>query len=220
VKRLIERLGAHTARPRAAADAAHAAALADDTQFDSTQPFDAADEPRRAVSWTERAVEARAEPHDRTLGAKVYAELWGRDPRILALGDDEVQRLTTYLHFVRLPAGQTVIGQDEQGDYMLIVLDGTLSVDRVQPWGGRSRLAEARAGDMLGEMSLLDAGTRFCACTTLSPCVIAVLDARHLDEMIRDEPRLALAMLASVSRRLSLRLRQVSARLSALLSQP
>jgi hypothetical protein len=33
------------------------------------------------------------------------------------------------------------------------------------------------------------------------------------------EPRLALALLASLSRRLSLRLRQVSARLSALLSR-
>jgi CRP-like cAMP-binding protein len=101
---------------------------------------------------------------------------------------------------------------------MLIVLEGTLAVDRVQPWGGRARLAEARAGDMLGEMSLLDAGTRFSACTTLTPCTLAVVDAQRLDEMIMNEPRLGLALLASLSRRLSLRLRQVSARLSALLS--
>ncbi|MCV4785581.1 cyclic nucleotide-binding domain-containing protein, partial [Escherichia coli] len=75
------------------------------------------------------------------------------------------------------PPGQEIIGQDEQGDYMLIVLEGTVAVDRVQPWGGRARLAEARPGDMLGEMSLLDAGARFSACKTLTPCVLAVLDA-------------------------------------------
>ena len=84
--------------------------------------------------------------------------------------------------------------------------------------GGRARLAEARAGDMLGEMSVLDAGSRFSACTTLTPCVVAVLDAQRLDEMMAAEPRLAMALLASLARRLSLRLRQVSARLSALLS--
>ena len=43
--------------------------------------------------------------------------------------------------------------------------------------------------------------------------------AERLDAMLADEPRLGLALLASLSRRLSLRLRQVSARLSALLSQ-
>jgi len=102
---------------------------------------------------------------------------------------------------------------------MLIVLEGVLSVDRGQPWGGKARLAEAHAGDMLGEMSLLDAGARFSSCTSLSACTLAVVDARRLDEMITREPRLGVALLASLSRRLSLRLRQVSARLSALLSE-
>ena len=52
-----------------------------------------------------------------------------------------------------------------------------------------------------------------------SPCSLAVIDTERLDAMLADEPRLGLALLASLSRRLSLRLRQVSARLSALLSQ-
>ena len=106
-----------------------------------------------------------------------------------------------------MPVNQEVIGQDEQGDYMLIVLEGTLAVDRVQPWGGRARLAEARAGDMLGEMSLLDAGARFSACTTLTPCTLAVVDAQRLDEMIMFEPLLAWPSWLAVAR-LSLRLRR------------
>ena len=57
---------------------------------------------------------------------------------------------------------------------LVIVLDGTIAVDRVQPWGERLRLAEARPGDILGEMSLLDSGMRFSVCTSLTtakwPC--------------------------------------------------
>ena len=68
-------------------------------------------------------------------------------------------------------------------------------------------------------LSLLDAGARFSACTTITPTLLAVLDARRMDELIAQEPRIALALLASLSRRLSLRLRQVSTRLSALLSR-
>lgn len=111
-----------------------------------------------------------------------------------------------------------MIAQDEQGDYLLIVLEGTIAVDRVQPWGGRARLGEARVGDLLGEMSLLDAGTRFSSCRTLTPCVVGVLEAQTLDRMMKDDPRLAAVLLAALARRLSLRLRQASARLSALLT--
>ena len=99
-----------------------------------------------------------------------------------------------------------------------VVLEGRLSVDRVQGDGSRVRLAEAHAGDLLGEMSLLDAGSRFSACTTLTPCVRRALPARRLEALMASEPRLALALLASLARRLSLRLRQVSTRLSALLA--
>jgi CRP-like cAMP-binding protein len=191
---------------------------ASDSGFFSTQFLDRSDDIQVIATWAVRAQEVGAKPMDRQLAEPIFAKLWGADRYVAALSPDELKRMGQYLQFVTVPVNQEVIGQDEQGDYMLIVLEGTLAVDRVQPWGGRARLAEARAGDMLGEMSLLDAGARFSACTTLTPCTLAVVDAQRLDEMIMLEPRLGLALLASLSRRLSLRLRQVSARLSALLS--
>jgi CRP/FNR family cyclic AMP-dependent transcriptional regulator len=189
-----------------------------DSGFFSTQFSERGDEIQVLATWVARAKEVGAQPLERKLAEPLFAKLWGADRYVAALSPDELLRMSQYLQFVTVPVNQEVIGQDEQGDYMLIVLEGTLAVDRVQPWGGRARLAEARAGDMLGEMSLLDAGARFSACTTLTPCTLAVVDAQRLDEMIMFEPRLGLALLASLSRRLSLRLRQVSARLSALLS--
>lgn len=190
---------------------------ASDDGYFSTQFNDRGDDVQLAT-WADRARQVGAQPLERKQAEPLFAKLWGADRYVAALSSDELLRMSQYLQFVTVPVNQEVIGQDEQGDYMLIVLEGTLAVDRVQPWGGRARLAEARAGDMLGEMSLLDAGARFSACTTLTPCTLAVVDAQRLDEMIMFEPRLGLALLASLSRRLSLRLRQVSARLSALLS--
>jgi len=65
---------------------------------------------------------------------------------------------------------------------------------------------------------MLDADAFAEIWSTLTPAVLAVLDAKKLDELVATSPKLALALLASLARRLSLRLRQVSARLSALLS--
>jgi CRP/FNR family cyclic AMP-dependent transcriptional regulator len=77
-----------------------------------------------------------------------------------------------------------VIRQDEYGNFMVVLLTGTIAVDRVQPWGEQLRLAETRPGDILGEMSLLDSGIRFSACTTLTDCEIAVLSADAMDDMM------------------------------------
>jgi len=209
VKRLLSRI------KRAPA----AAGAGDDAGFFSSLYQEPTDMPQAMASWRDRAPQIGAQPFDRKQGAEMFARLWGADRHVVALNADELARMAQYLEFVQVPVEREVIAQDELGDYMVIVLDGTLSVDRGQPWGSKARLAEAHAGDMLGEMSLLDAGARFSSCATLVPCVLAVVDAKRLDDMITHEPRLGVALLASLSRRLSLRLRQVSARLSALLSQ-
>ena len=56
---------------------------------------------------------------------------------------------------------------------------------------------------------------RHSACTTLADCELAVLDAQAMDEMLAREPRLAASLSALLARKLSLRLRAVSASLSA-----
>ncbi len=193
--------------------------MADDPQDPAADArFERADDAPTLVRWAERAAEVGAQPHDAVRGAERFAQLWAINHPSLSLAAAEFARIGEHLQFVSVPAGRELIRQDEQGDFLLIVLDGRVAVERVQPWGARAGLAEARSGDLLGEMALLDAGSRFSACSSLTPCVLAVLDAQRLDAMMRTEPRLALALMTALARRLSLRLRQVSARLSALLS--
>lgn len=191
----------------------------EDTGFFSSVYQDPPDSPQIVTAWKDRAAQIGAKPIDRKSAIDTFGRLWGADRHVVALTPDELNRMSQYLEFVQVPPGQEVIAQNELGDYMVIVLEGTVSVDRGHSWGGKTRLAEAHPGDMLGEMSLLDAGARFSSCATLTPCIFAVVEAKRLDDMITQEPRLGVALLASLSRRLSLRLRQVSARLSALLSQ-
>ncbi len=210
MKKLLGRLASGARR------AANPAAP-DDAAFFTTR-FDEADLPGAAVDWADRAAAIGAEPIDRSRGLALFCAAWERDHHAIRLAPEEVERLAARFSFVSVPAARDVIRQDERGAYLLWVLEGTLAVERVQPWGGRARLAEARAGDVLGEMALLDAGGRFSTCATLQPCVLAVLDAAGLEELMLTEPRLAATLLASLARRLSLRLRQVSARLSALLA--
>lgn len=174
--------------------------------------------PQAATSAGNRSRLIGNEVCDAARGMALLDKVWGHDRYMASLSPDERKRLAQYLEFVIVPSGREVISQDQPGDFALIVLEGMVAVDRVQPWGARARLTEARDGDVLGELSLLDAGMRFSACVTLSRCVFAVVTVQCLDNIARHDPRLGMALMASLARRLSLRMRQVSARLSALLS--
>jgi CRP-like cAMP-binding protein len=193
-------------------------AEADDEGFFATQFMERPEDLRSTSAWNARGLGVGAQALDPEVGLKLLTKAWGQDALMASLPTEEHRKLLEHLDFVTVPPGRELIAQDEKGDYALIVLEGLVAVDRVQPTGARARLAEAREGDVLGEMSLLDAGARFASCVTLSRVSLAVVTASALDELAIEEPRLGLAIMASVARRLSLRMRQLSARLGALLT--
>lgn len=193
-------------------------AQADDEGYFATQFLERPDDVRGNSAWTARALAVGAHALDPEVGLTMLLKTWGKDALVASLANEDKRKLVDHLDFVTVPPGRELIVQDEKGDYALIVLEGLVAVDRVQPTGARARLAEAREGDVLGEMSLLDAGARFASCLTLSRCSLAVLTNSALDELAIEEPRLGMALMTSISRRLSLRMRQLSARLGALLT--
>jgi CRP/FNR family transcriptional regulator, cyclic AMP receptor protein len=167
------------------------------------------------VPWEARANEVGAKRLATARGSKLLQALWSTDTYMARLGPGALPRLERFFDFATLPANRDVIRQDEYGNFMLVLLTGAIAVDREQPWGDRLHLTEARPGDILGEMSLLDSGVRFSVCTSLTDCEIAVLSAQALDEMMAADPALAASLVALLARKLSRRLRVVSARLSS-----
>ena len=166
------------------------------------------------IPWELRAGEVDAKRINAGRGAKLLQQLWSRDRYMGALDEKAILKLEKFFDFAIVPPSRDIIVQDEYGNFMVVLLTGTIAVDRLQPWGEQLRLTEAKPGDILGEMSLLDSGLRFSACTTLTDCEIAVLSAEGMDAMMTEEPQLAASLIALLGRKLSLRLRVVSARLS------
>lgn len=166
------------------------------------------------VPWEARAVEIGARRLPARQGGRQLQALWAQDRYMALLGPQAIERMERFFDFAALPAHRDVVRQGEYGNFMVVLLSGAIAVDREQPWGEQLRLAEARPGDILGEMSLLDGGSRFSACTTLTGCQVAVLGAEALDAMMAEDPQLAASLVALLARKLSLRLRLVSARLS------
>ena len=171
-------------------------------------------DPSMLVPWEARANEVGAKRFPASRGSKLLQELWAKDKYMARLPLASVQQMEQFFDFATVPVNRDIIRQAEYGNFMIVLLTGTVAVDRLQPWGKRLHLTETRPGDILGEMSLLDSGMRFSVCTSLTECTIAVLGAQALDEMMVAEPALAASLIALLARKLALRLRLISARLA------
>jgi CRP/FNR family transcriptional regulator, cyclic AMP receptor protein len=193
---------------------------ADDSRFYATQFVDRHADTQLYVHWAQRAPDLQAQPYDASLGVLALVRLLGQDRGLAGLGTEQLSVLGGYLDYVRLDTGKQVIGQDEQGDFMMVVLQGTLAETRLLPSGTHTRLGEARPGDLLGDLTALDGEARLSAWTALAPVTLAVVSAPALDRMTQDDPRLSAALLGWMGKRVSQRLRQANARLGAALARP
>jgi hypothetical protein len=76
----------------------------------------------------------------------------------------------------KLPAGQVLVRQGEQGTDVYLVLDGVVRVEREGEW-----LAEYGPGALLGERAHLEGGTRTSTLVAVTACRVASVDASQFD---------------------------------------
>jgi CRP/FNR family cyclic AMP-dependent transcriptional regulator len=122
------------------------------------------------------------------------------------LSDTVLARIDASMVELRLDPGSVLTTEHEQGREAFIVADGVAEV-RI---AGRA-VSSAAAGDLIGEMSLLDGGPRTATVVALTPMRVYVLDPRQFAELFSD-PHSAQRIAAN----LSLRLRSIQAAASPL----
>lgn len=100
----------------------------------------------------------------------------------------------------RVEKDEIVVCQDEPGTEMYIILLGRVRVALLSGEGEEFILNELGAGDFFGEISLIDAEPRSASVIAEERTTLAVLRRERLLEAIRDEPQIALELLASLAR--------------------
>jgi CRP/FNR family cyclic AMP-dependent transcriptional regulator len=131
----------------------------------------------------------------------------------------EVQLLAHFMAVYRAEPGAELIREGDGGDFMLMVLEGTVEVHKRDRWNTPQLLASVDAGRTLGEMSMIDGEPRFATCLAAATTLIAVLDRENLARIIVEQPLLGAKILMELVLMLSQRLRATSQRLLGLLDE-
>lgn len=137
---------------------------------------------------------------------------------------EELAVLGAAMRLVHARTGQVLIEEGESGDWMLLVLQGTVDVTKRimhhdsagQPTSALlevSRLAVVRTGASLGEMSMLDSELRHATCTAIDDVQAAVLSRAAIGQLIEQHPSVGAKLLVKITQLLAQRLRNTSAQL-------
>ena len=156
---------------------------------------------------------------DRLLMSEVISLEPELDPEsVLAVGLDASAktRLISYFSQRKVKSDQLIFAAGDPGDRLYVVRTGEvilgIEVAGRQSW---QRLATLTAGQIFGEMALIDRRDRSAHARAKGDVDLWVLDRQATDRMQQEEPALYIAVLTNVARELSGRLRSTTEQLRA-----
>ena len=97
--------------------------------------------------------------------------------------------------------GEVVFEEGDSGRHLYLVLDGAVLI-RKEGDLVATVLGEVHAGEMFGEIALLDSRPHSATAIAVGPTEIALYDRETFLESLRRDPELALRVIASLAQRL------------------
>lgn len=123
-------------------------------------------------------------------------------PLFQLLDDNERTSLAEILEVQDFDTGETIFTYGDAGDSVYIVRSGSVHVYMENNEGEKIILGENLAGDLFGEISLLDGGSRTATAVATEKSECLVLDRPNLLDLITKHPHAAMDLLTVMGRRL------------------
>lgn len=141
----------------------------------------------------------------------------GRNVLLLDMDDDERAGVLAYLVPRAVRAGEMIFRSGDPGDSLFVVTAGEvtlgIAVDGRREW---RRLSTLSAGQMFGEMALIDHRNRSANALARSDGELLVLERTATQRMQAEQPALYIKLMTNIARELSGRLRSTTEQLRAL----
>jgi len=183
-----------------------AAVLADAGVLDGITPERVFGHVDGALEWAE----------EQMLGAQVGDSAANQDTPLARAGifagltPKEMATVERHLRRTEIDKGRTIFAQGESGSALFIITSGTASAYLHQDRGADIRLTTFAPGTVFGELAILDPGPRSATVIADEALVCFALSDEDFVLLSSNAPKIAIKILANLSRALSRRLRQAN----------
>lgn len=124
---------------------------------------------------------------------------------------EERRKIASYFNLTEAREGEDIVVEGDEGDSMYFIRSGEVLVHTVNPMGEKIHLAELKAGDFFGEVSLIQGKPRTATVTAVSPVVeLMQLNKKDLDTILETHPEILDKLNEVIEKRVSDTVNKVS----------
>jgi CRP/FNR family transcriptional regulator, cyclic AMP receptor protein len=149
-------------------------------------------------------------------GKRVLIPLLERTDLFGGLGPEELAACAAAFHEVRFQKNELVFGRGDPGTSLYVVVEGRVRLAVATDEGRELSFRHAAAGDLFGEIAVLDGSPRTADATALTEVTAHALDRNALRDLCSARPGISAGIIAFLCRRL----RDTSSQLEAIALYP
>ncbi|TKJ40460.1 hypothetical protein CEE37_09095 [candidate division LCP-89 bacterium B3_LCP] len=138
----------------------------------------------------------------------------GDVPLFQVFSAEELNLILPYFEIRTFEVSTTLFEEGDRGDYVCIVLEGTIDIRKESLSGNQKISAKFGHGSIMGEMAIIDHYPRSTTAKVTANSRLLILKRENFETLIEEAPQLAVRFLREIARMLSLRLRRTSGRFS------
>lgn len=125
------------------------------------------------------------------------------------LGPELLQQLRSHARLKTIERGVTVFSKGDPGTSLFAILEGQVKVISFSAHGKYAVFNVLSAGDIFGEIALLDGGDRTAEVVTITDCKLIVIERRDFLPLVHSRPEVAQKLIEVLCERLRNTSRQV-----------
>lgn len=118
------------------------------------------------------------------------------------LSPGEIDKLLVFARIERYPAGREIFAKGAPGTSLMAVLSGNVRISAPAPSGKEIVLNMIGAGDIFGEIAVLDGEARTADAIAMTDCHLLVINRRDLMPVLEAHADICMMLLQIVCRRL------------------
>ena len=145
-------------------------------------------------------------PQDKTGDARRFTSsklsVLRKHPIFCDLEAEALDQLCRYAKHATLKRGATIFSKGDPGTSLIAVMSGTVKISISSTEGRSAILNLIGAGEIFGEVALLDGQARTADATANTNCEIFVIDRRDFIPFVRSQPALAMKLIELLCARL------------------
>jgi|ETNmetMinimDraft_30_1059905.scaffolds.fasta_scaffold57837_1 CRP-like cAMP-binding protein len=137
-----------------------------------------------------------------------------RSVKLFAKFDEEqIAAVQQVMRRRRVSSADVVFEQGADGDTLVVLVDGMLRVEVVGEDGTPTPMARIQAGEVVGEMAVLDPAPRSASVVAATDCEVLELSRGGLLQLRRSAPSVSSGIVSGIIGDVTRRLRDVNARI-------